>query len=242
MALRTLVWWPSHNLFGVLEYDDGVYYAAARLLLDGYLPYRDFTIVHPPGMSLVLLPAAVIGYLFGDPVGMVAGRVQMELFAALNIVLVHRLAGRLPGNPATSGRRALLAAALYAVMPNAVVAEQTILLEPLATCACLPAVWFLLRCDIPSRFDLVTSGFFLVTAIALKLFAAAYVVAVIGYLLWTRRPRTLVPLAGGGLLATAVVIAPFVVSAPRDAWHDVVVTQLNRPQNPFVLDRYRSRR
>ena len=29
VALRTLVWWPSHNLFGVLEYDDGVYYAAA---------------------------------------------------------------------------------------------------------------------------------------------------------------------------------------------------------------------
>src|SRR6185312_1287743 len=28
VALRTLVWWPSHNLFGVLEYDDGVYYAA----------------------------------------------------------------------------------------------------------------------------------------------------------------------------------------------------------------------
>jgi len=60
-----LVWWPSHNLFGVLEYDDGVYYAAARLLLDSYLPYSDFSIVHPPGVSLVLLPAAVFGYLLG---------------------------------------------------------------------------------------------------------------------------------------------------------------------------------
>ena len=65
VALRTLVWWPPHNLFGVLEYDDGVYYAAARLLLDGYLPYSDFSIVHPPGVSLVLLPAAVFGYLLG---------------------------------------------------------------------------------------------------------------------------------------------------------------------------------
>ena len=62
VALRTLVWWPSHNLFGVLEYDDGVYYAAARLLLDSYLPYSDFSIVHPPGVSIVLeLPAAVFG-------------------------------------------------------------------------------------------------------------------------------------------------------------------------------------
>ena len=238
--LRTLVWWPAHNLFGVLEYDDGVYYAAARLLLDGYLPYSDFTIVHPPGMSLVLFPAAGMGYLFGDPAGMVTGRVQMQVFAALNIVLVHRLAGRLPGNPATRGRRAILAAALYALMPTAVVAGQTILLEPLATCACLVAVWFLLRRDTPTPSDLVASGFFLVTAVALKLFAAAYLVAVVGYLLWTRRPRSLLPLTGGGLLAAAVVIAPFVVRAPNTAWHDVVVTQFSRPRNPFVptdLDR-----
>ncbi len=38
----------------------------------------------------------------------------------------------------------------------------------------------------------------------------------------------------------AVVIAPFVVSAPARAWHDVVVTQLSRAHNSFVpvgLDR-----
>ena len=116
VALRTLVWWPSHNLFGVLEYDDGVYYAAARLLLDSYLPYSDFSIVHPPGVSLVLLPAAVFGYLLGDTIGMVAGRVEMQLVVALNIVLVYRLAALLPGDRVTRSRRALVAAALYAVM------------------------------------------------------------------------------------------------------------------------------
>ena len=105
VALRTLVWWPSHNLLGVLEYDDGVYYAAARLLLDSYLPYSDFSIVHPPGVSLVLLPAAVFGYFLGDPIGMVAGRVEMQLVVALNIVLVYRLAALLPGDPVTRSRR-----------------------------------------------------------------------------------------------------------------------------------------
>ena len=240
VTLRTLVWWPSHNLFGVLEYDDGVYYATARLLLDGYLPYADFTIVHPPGVSLVLLPAAVFGYLLGDPIGMVAGRVEMQLVVALNLVLVYRLAALLPGDRVTRSRRALVAAALYAVMPNAIVAGQTILLEPLATCACLTAVWFLLRRDQPTRFDLVACGVFLVVGVSLKLFALAYVVAVVGYLLWARRPGWLLPLAGGGLISTAVVIAPFVVSAPAHAWHDVVVTQLSRARNSFVpvgLDR-----
>jgi hypothetical protein len=63
---------------------------------------------------------------------------------------------------------------------------------------------------------------------------------VVGYLLWTRRPGRLLPLAGGGFIAAAVVIAPLVASAPARAWHDVVVTQLSRAHNPFVpagLDR-----
>ena len=88
--------------------------------------------------------------------------------------------------------------------------------------------------------DLVACGFLLVTGIALKLFAAAYLVAVVGYLLWTRRPKSLLALAGGALVATGLAIAPFVVSNPAKAWHDVVVTQLSRPQNPFApegLDR-----
>jgi hypothetical protein len=81
---------------------------------------------------------------------------------------------------------------------------------------------------------------FLVVGVSLKLFALAYLVVAVGYLLWARRPRWLLPLAGGGLLAMTVVIAPFVVSAPARAWHDVVVTQLSRAHNPFVpvgLDR-----
>ncbi|HUL98166.1 MAG TPA: hypothetical protein VLU24_01775, partial [Mycobacterium sp.] len=33
-----------------------------------------------------------------------------------------------------------------------------------------------------------------------------------------------------------VLIAPLVVQAPATAWHDIVVTQLRRPDNPFVPD------
>src|SRR6185295_17943332 len=94
----------------------------------------------------------------------------------------------------------------------------------------------LLRHDQPTRVDLVACGMFLGAGVSLKLFALAYVVVVVGYLLWARRPGWLIPLAGGGLLAMAMVIAPLVASAPARAWHDVVVTQLGRPRNPFVPD------
>jgi hypothetical protein len=96
VVLRTLVWWPRHNFFGVLEYDDGVYYVASKLLLAGRLPYSDFTIVHPPGLSLLLLPAAAVGDLLGDAAGMAAGRIEMQLFVLANIALIYRLGRLLP--------------------------------------------------------------------------------------------------------------------------------------------------
>src|SRR4051794_29668639 len=216
LVLRTLPWWPRHNLRGVLEYDDGVYYAASRLLLHGQLPYGDFTIVHPPGLSLLLLPAAALGDWLGDPVGMAAGRVEVLLFALANIWLVHRLASRLAAPPRAAAT-GLVAAGLYAVMPNAVAAEHTILLEPLATFACLVAAQLLLGRDDPTPRRLAGAGFFLAAGVALKLFAGAYVVAAVGYLLWTRRPRALLVLAAGGLVGTAVLVLPFFLPDPSAA-------------------------
>ena len=241
LALRTLRWWPRNSFRGVLEYDDGVYYAAARLLLHGHLPYSGFTIVHPPGLSVLLLPAALVGDAFGDSVGMAAGRVEMQLFALANVALVYLLARLLPGSPERRDARALVAAGLYAIMPNAVAAERTILLEPLATFACLAAAWLLLRRRPPTRTALLAAGCLLAVGLGFKLFAGAYVVAAVAYLLWLRRPRALLPLAAGGLAGGAAVFLPFVLADPTAAWHDIVVTQLSRPKNPTVphgLDRF----
>ena len=47
------------GLFGIGNYDDGVYYAAATGLAHGLLPYKDFLLLHPPGMPLLLTPFAL---------------------------------------------------------------------------------------------------------------------------------------------------------------------------------------
>lgn len=234
IVLRTGTWWSPHTLLGVMEYDDGVYYAAAKLLLHGMLPYRDFTIVHPPVLAVVLLPAAAIGQLLGDPVGMASARIGMQVVAAANVVLVHRLALRLPAAPERAGRAALLAAGLYAVMPNTVSAERTVLLEPFVTLACLTGLLLLLRRDDVSRRAAFGCGVLLVAGVGVKLFAGGYVVAVVVWLLAARRLRLLPAYVGGLAAGTAVLLAPLVLAAPSTAWHDVVVTQLSRPENAGV--------
>jgi hypothetical protein len=240
LVLRTGPWWAPHNFFGVLEYDDGVYYAAAKLLGHGLAPYRDFTIVHPPGLTVVLLPFAAVGELFGDPVGMACARVAMQLVAAANMVLIYRLAQHLRSGAGREMQGALLAAGLYAVLPNAVIAERTILLEPFVNLACLSGIYLLVRTPTPTRKAVLGCGLLLVAGISIKLFAGAYVLAALLWLVASRRARLLPALVGGLAAGTALFLAPFFAAAPSASWHDVVVTQLSRPTNTGVaqgLDR-----
>ena len=56
-------------LLGVTEYDDGTDFGSAILLVHGYLPYRDFIIVQPPGITLLMAPVAAADQGHGHRVG-----------------------------------------------------------------------------------------------------------------------------------------------------------------------------
>jgi alpha-1,2-mannosyltransferase len=233
LVLRAYPWFLPHTLLGVMEVDDGVYYASSKMLLHGLAPYRDFTILHPPVTSVLLLPFAGLGALLGDPVGMAAARLTVGLIGLVNVLLVHRLAGRL----GLGERAALIAAATYAVMPDAVVAEHTVLLEPLVNACCLLAVLLLLG----SR-RVPLAGVLLSAAVGIKVFAGAYVVGVLIWLVLSNRRALLPPLLLGMVLGGIVLTGPFLALAPSELFHDIVTTQLSRPTDNtpgglvFLLD------
>ena len=56
LALRFYQLSRPFYLLGVNEYDDGPYFGSAVRLLNGALPYRDFYIVQPPGITLLMVP------------------------------------------------------------------------------------------------------------------------------------------------------------------------------------------
>jgi len=231
VVLRAAPWFGTNNFTGFLEYDDGVYYAAAKSLLHGLIPYRDFTVVHPPLTWVLLLPAAVAGSLFGDPAGMAAARLEVLLAACVNIWLVRVLVQDLVGN-STGRRRAAgyLAAALYAAAPGAVIAAHTVLLETLATLPALFGMRFVLRRPLTSRLA-VRGGVLLACAVGVKLFAAVYVVVATAWVLVTAA-RRLVAFAGGFLGAAFLILAPYLVAAgPSVLWRDLVQAQLTRPSD-----------
>jgi alpha-1,2-mannosyltransferase len=209
------------------RYDDGVYYTASDALTFGRVPYRDFVLLHPPGILIVLAPFALLGRVTSDPVGMAAARVAFMLIGALNAVLVTVLADRW-------GRKAAIASGvIYACWLPAVYAEQSTLLEPLGGTALLVALLLLLKTAKPPtvRAELL-AGVALGLGCSLKIWYVASWAAVLGWQLVARKPLAAARVLVGGAVALGVVLLPFFVMAPTRMFDLVVRDQLLRSQNP----------
>ncbi len=230
VALRVWPWLKANVWMGVLEYDDGVYYAASRALLHGLAPYRDFTIVHPPLTAVLLLPFAALGSFLGDAAGMAAARAAIVLVACVNVWLVYRLTRIGLGGRSRAAVAASVAAALfYSVFPAAVGAAHTLLLEPLANLFVLVAMLVLLRRNPLSPWAAVAGGALLAAGLGVKAFAGAYVIVGVGWIAVMQVRRAAQFLVGWGA-ACAVIFLPFVALAgPSTVWRDLVVTQWGRP-------------
>lgn len=105
-----------------ISLDEGSYFAGAIAFVNGRLPYRDFSILHPPGLLYVLTPFAQLGTMTSEMTGLVVARLAFMVLGAANTILVGLVGARI--NRATG----LAAAALYAVWILMLNAERSALL------------------------------------------------------------------------------------------------------------------
>jgi len=118
-------------LLGVTEYDDGTDFGSAILLIHGYLPYRDFIMVQPPGITLLMAPVAAVTKGLGTAWGMGVGRILTAVAGGVGAGLTGLLV-RQRGLLAV-----ILASGIVAVYPASVQAAHTVLLEPWLVLFCL---------------------------------------------------------------------------------------------------------
>ena len=211
------------GLTGVLAYDDGVYYSASDSLLSGRVPYRDYLLLHPPGITLALAPFAALGRLAGDSEGMAVARLAFMLMGTLSAVLVWRIASRV------SPRAGVVAGLFYALWQPAAYAERTTLLEPLVNLGLLGALALL--GPGASRRRIVAAGVVLGLAVTVKAWAVLPFLVVALWLLRREGRRASLSYAGAGAAAAAVVCLPFLVLAGPRMLRMVVLDQLGRPNN-----------
>jgi alpha-1,2-mannosyltransferase len=213
------------GLYGLGNYDDGVHFAAALGLVNGLLPYRDFLLLHPPGVVLVLAPFAALSWLIGEPGAMAVARVSWMLLGGVNAALcglvlnpVSRVAG-------------LVAALFYALSIGAVYVEHTTLLEAPATTVLLLAmvVTRLLGPGVAVRGrHYVLAGLLLGLSPALKIWGVVAVLVVVVAILARRGLRPASMTLGAAVTSCTAVCLPFFLAAPQEMWRMVVAAQLAR--------------
>lgn len=215
-----------HVLSGVLGwnegYDDTVDVGAALRLVNGVIPYRDFVIVHPPGIALLMLPAALIGRLAGTRDALVVGNCLTVVVTAANPVLAGWLV-RGAGRLATA-----VASFSLGLWMLTVSVDRTVELEPYLVLLTLAgAVVVFGGGPTPSRRRLIVGGVLMGLAFVVKVWAFMPLAAVL--LVWSPRWRKEGAWLAAGVLAGIVVpIAPFFVAAPGSFVHDVFTDQLTR--------------
>jgi alpha-1,2-mannosyltransferase len=219
------------GLFGLGNYDDGVYYAASTGIAHGLLPYRDFLLLHPPGVPLLLTPFALVAQLTSDSYGFAAARVAWMLLGAVNAVLIWRILRPIGLMAAVFG------ALSYAVFYPAVYADHTTLLESPATTALLLAILLLEPLSSArylSRGRACAAGAVLGLTVVIKIWGVVTVVIVLGWLLLMRRFRAALQVAIGCAALAGLICLPFFAAAPTAMWHQLVRDQIVRHANRGV--------
>jgi alpha-1,2-mannosyltransferase len=222
-----------HVLFGVDEYDDGVYFGAALYLVHGVLPYRDYAFVQPPGLPVLLAPLAGLAGLVGSRAALGAARVLTVLAGAADALLAGALLRH--RGPAAAG----VAAGLVALSPTMLASEHTLLLEPYLLAACLAGLLLAFDGDrLASPRRLVAAGAAFGVAGALKSWAILPFAALVAVAAVLDR-RRLAALVLGAAVGFGVLCLPFVLAAPRGFIDDVVLAQLSRSPGVRVPTGYR---
>ena len=222
LGLRLFLLSRPGYLLGVTQYDDGPYFGSALRLVHGALPYRDFIIVQPPGITLLMSPAALLAQVTSTAWGMAAGRILTVAASSAGIVLVGLLA-RHRGPLAVA-----LSCGVLAIFPGSLVAAHTVLLEPWLTLFCLIGAVTVLDRDrlAESGRRLLWGGVAFGFAGAVEVWAIIPVVVIA--VLLARDIRRAVRFVAGVAIGFFVPVIPFAAIAPRRFYNSFFAAQVFR--------------
>lgn len=216
------------GLDGVYGYDDGVYYTAAASLLAGRLPYAQFTLLHPPGIVLVLVPFAALGRLTSDHVGLSVARLGFIVLGAVNAGLVTVLGARLARSIGASVATAAVGGVFYALWYSSIYSTRTTLLEGLGSLALLVALVLVWRDGALAPRAAVLAGAALAFGACTKIWGVVPGVVVTAWVWHRFGRRSAARLIAGGVVLAVLVCGPFLALAPAAMPRMVLLDQADR--------------
>ena len=219
--IRLISLLTSGGFDSVLGYDDGVYFGAATAFVHGLVPYKDFVMVHPPGILLILAPFSLLAKITTDAFGLYLARLFFMFIGATNTYLIFRVGRRF--NRSTG----VIAALIYATWMPVVRIERTPYLEAIGCLALLVALYLLQK---PKVFTnrVVISGAFLGFTVATKLWFAVSVAIITLWFLFYREFKRAFLFGVSAVTTFLAVISTFWIRAGNRFWELILNAQLNR--------------
>lgn len=216
-------------------FNGAVYLSTSIHLVHGVLPYRDYVLLQPPGITVLLSPLGLLSLLTGSPTTWAVARVVMIVVTSANCVLVAVLLRRWGPVATLTGGLFLASFSLAGLVDSQVKLEPFFVFLTLLGCLAL----FGETAEVMVSRSLL-AGILLGLAGTIKLWAVFPAAVLLALVVWRGREGVARFLAG--LVAGfCVPVLPFVVVAPRAFFHDVVTTQLRRQvaagQRVGALDR-----
>jgi hypothetical protein len=228
--LRAATIWPQSVGLDESPYDDeGVYAAAAQLIVEGRQPYRDFYFAHPPLGPMLLAPATAYHFTnWGSPTSFMMLRYAALLYATLTVGIVFLIGWRLWG--VVGGG---VGGVLLALDPGSVfwVGRHILLEGPYLFLTALAVLAYVLAREWqrPPPTLLFFAGFFGAAAGGVKLQGALVLVAFALDLLIRRRPGLLLPLISGVIVLVLPLVGYLFWLRGADPLGQFVWMQLLRP-------------
>jgi len=229
-AIRFIGLAVGGGLDGRVALDDGTYFAGALTFVNGRLPYRDFNILHPPGLLYLLAPFAQVGSLTTEATGLVLARLAFMLLGATNTILVGLVGARVGQGTALS------AAVLYAVWILPMQGERsTLLVAPQATAMLIALLALTGRgaAELTTR-RVVVAGIAIGVTGAIQIWAVMPAAVILGWLvLRTRaRPRVALRIATtyvvSGAATTALLLGPLLAAVGPRMIEMIIFAQASR--------------
>jgi alpha-1,2-mannosyltransferase len=207
-------------LLSVTEYDDGPYFGSAVRLVHGSLPYRDFVLVQPPGITLLMSPLGLLSNLTGTAWAMAAGRVLTALASTAGVALVGLLVRH------RGLLTVLVACGVTAVYPDAAAAAHTVLVEPWLALFCLLGALAVFDGDrlTASTRRLAWGGAAFGFGGAVEAWAIVPVLVVLVLCLPKIRRATI--FAAGVAAGFLIPVLPFALIAPVKFYQSLIVAQI----------------
>jgi 4-amino-4-deoxy-L-arabinose transferase-like glycosyltransferase len=223
------IWDVTHLYKWIYDYDEGAYSLGGRFIAQGYLPYQDFTLVHPPLHDLTLAGIyKILGYNF------IYGRYFSVIISVICIILAYLIVKKLYNSSA-----GLIAAAFFALFPGFSLFWYRVVQEPLGILFILSGIFFATDYILKREFGwrILVSGICLGLALTVKY---TFIPAVAGCVLafavislqgrwktitgWFNRDLWL--LVGGTALGFLTVTGYFLFTMPQEYISQTLTSQM----------------